>query len=516
MKAHSLPIRAVLAAGVAMGLAGDYLLRAPGGAGLNFLLLFVGLGVSIWLVSRRGSIRISLEGTTWVGVGLLFALGLVWRGSPALGALSFLAAATAFSLSALHADGAWVRRSGVTDLMEAVGASTLHAAFGAVRLFGNDGWKRAASDPDSGPGWQSVRLVLRGILLAAPFLAVFGALFLSADEIFAGIMGDIVKVDLDALLSHLIGVTALSWLACGYLGGFLTGTRIGEVRAVALLRPSLGIVEVGTALALIDLLFLGFVAVQFRYLFGGSELVEVTPGLTYAQYARQGFFQIVTASTLVLPLLLAADWQLGSETRRGRQLFAALVGIQLLLLLATVASALERMRVYQANYGLTELRFFVTAFLVWLTVVVLWFAATVLRGRRGPFALGTLVSAFALVGTLQIVNPDALIARTNISRAEQDANAIPGARAGVPAAASIDVTYLNSLSSDAAAVLLQGLGGLPEAARCHIARRLLRVWGPDRRVDWRSWNWSVMRARAAVQAELSLLRLTARAGDDCE
>ena len=515
MRALSLPVRAILGAGVCMGLAGDYLLRAPGGAGLNFLLLFVGLGASIWLVSSKGSIRISLEGATWVGVGLLFAVGLVWRGSFALRALSFLAAATAFSLPALHAGGAWARRSGVTDLMEAVGASTFHAAFGAARLFGNEGSKQATSDSNSGPGWQSVRLVLRGILLAAPFLAVFGALFLSADEIFASIVGGIVRVDLDALLSHLIGVAALSWLACGYLGGFLTGTRIGKVRAVVLLRPSLGIVEVGTALALIDLLFLAFVVVQFLYLFGGSELVEVTPGLTYAEYARQGFFQIVTASALVLPLLLAADWHLGSETRRGRLVFAALGGIQLLLLLATVASALERMRVYQAIYGLTELRFFVTAFLVWLTVVVLWFAATVLRGRRGHFAFGALVSTFALVGALQVVNPDALIARTNISRAEEGTSVIPGTRSGVPALASIDVAYLNSLSSDAAPVLLEGLGRLPEAARCHIARRLLGVWGPDRRVDWRSWNRSVTRARAAVQAELSLLRLTGREGDDC-
>ena len=49
---------------------------------------------------------------------------------------------------------------------------------------------------------------------------------------------------------------------------------------------SLGIVEVGTVLGLLGLLFLAFVAVQVRYLFGGAERVVSTAGMTYAEYAR--------------------------------------------------------------------------------------------------------------------------------------------------------------------------------------------------------------------------------------
>ena len=387
MNAVTMPVRSILLTGLAMGLLGDLLLRAPSGPGVNVLLLFVALSASIWFVTSVANTRVDIEGIICIVLGVIFAIGLVWRGSPVLRGLSFLSAATAFSLPALQAGGRWLRGSEITDVLEAVGGSAIHSAFGTIRLFGDRKWEAADPRIASGPGRALAGKVLRGAFLAAPLIVVFGGLFMSADRVFSTIVTDVVRIDLDALISHLIGITAVAWLTAGYLGGFLTGTRIRVPGGSDTPGPALGIVEVATALALLDLLFLGFVVVQLRYLFGGATLVEVTPGLTYAEYARQGFFQLVAATALVLPWLLAADWLLRGETGRGRLIFAVLGATQLSLLLVIVASALERMRVYQAVYGLTELRFFVTAFLIWLTVVMLWFAATVLRGKRGPFCL---------------------------------------------------------------------------------------------------------------------------------
>ncbi len=56
-----------------------------------------------------------------------------------------------------------------------------------------------------------------------------------------------------------------------------------------------------------NLLFLAFVLVQLRFLFGGSGLEEQRVGLTYAEYARHGFFELVVVAVLVLPLILGAD-----------------------------------------------------------------------------------------------------------------------------------------------------------------------------------------------------------------
>src|SRR5439155_15568837 len=126
--------------------------------------------------------------------------------------------------------------------------------------------------------------------------------------------------------------------------------------------------------------------------FGGDTRVQVTPGLTYAEYARHGFFELVTVSALVLPVLLATHWQLKKEKRGHDWLFRLLAGVLVLQLFVVMASAMQRMLIYHVAYGMTELRFYTTAFMGWLAIVWVWFLATVLRGQRKRFAFGALVT----------------------------------------------------------------------------------------------------------------------------
>ena len=79
--------------------------------------------------------------------------------------------------------------------------------------------------------------------------------------------------------------------------------------------PRIGATELAVALGAVNLLFLAFVLVQLRFLFGGSGLVEQRVGLTYAEYARHGFFELVVVAVLVLPLLLGVD-AVANGTRR--------------------------------------------------------------------------------------------------------------------------------------------------------------------------------------------------------
>ena len=503
----ALPVRAVFAAALVLGVAGDVLLRGRGGPGLNFFLLFLGLGVAVWTLSRRAGLALSREALVTLGVGIAFAATMVLRASAAL-QFAFLAAAVAFALPALGAGAAWLRRSGVSDQIEAVAWAGVNAMAGAFRLVaaalaGRSGRGVPAAVPGQAgePDRHPARAVLRGLLLAIPFLVVFGALFMSADRIFADLVTDLVDLDYEEIVSHLFVTAVLTWLACGFLTGFLSGTRLVSLGDALGMRPTVGIVEIGTALALVDLLFVLFVSVQFRYLFGGSGLVEVTPGLTYAEYVREGFGQLALACALVLPSLLAADWLLHPRRRRDALVFRVLGGLLLLLLVVIIASALQRVRAYQAAYGLTESRFYGAAFVGWLTFLTLWFAATVLRGRRERFAFPALVSGFAFVALLLAVNPDARIARTNLERAGD-------VRTAMDRGDAVDAGYLASLSADAVPTLMAALPDLPPQPRCVLARGLLERWGPEEvaEADWRSWNWSVARAREMVGTDAEALR----------
>ena len=495
-----MPVTAILAAGIGLGVAGDRLLWESTGPGLNVFLLFAGLAASMWIVAQRGGSPLSREASWWVGAGILCAAALLWRGSEFLRFGAFLAACTAFALPALNAGEAWIKRCGILDVVEAGAGAGLHSALASTRLFGREHWIEGGADEFGGTTRAVVRTALGGLLLALVPLMVFGALFISADEVFATIVGDFVRIDLQSFASHVMVIAGLSWLACGYLVGVSSGTRLEGIRRLLPARPTLGIAQVATALGLVDLLFLIFVVVQFRYLFGGGAWVEVTPDLTYAEYARAGFFQLIAAVALAIPWLLATHALL-SDSPRARTVYRGFAGVHLLLLLVIVASAIQRMLVYRTAYGLTEDRVVAIGVLGWLTAVLAWFGATVLSDRRDRFAFGGLVTAFGLVVVLQFINPAGLVARHNLDRAEE--------------LGGVDVEYLGSLGSDAVPLLLGRLDELPNEQQCVVASRLLERWGPEETPDWRSFNWSDRRALQAVKDEVRSLRTLAGPADAC-
>jgi hypothetical protein len=397
-----------------------------------------------------------------------------------------------------------VRRAGVLRYAGALALGALHGWTAAMLALVEATRSPAGLETGRAAGWRNAAAVARGLVIAAPLVVVFGALFMSADAVFAALVANVLRFDFESIASHILLFSVSAWLSTGYLRGFLTGTELPPLRlisgdaarlAFAPKRPTLGITEVATALAALDLLFLLFVIVQFRYLFGGDALVQVTPDLTYAEYARRGFFELVFAVVLVVPVLLTADWLLARDRRRDDVLFRVVAGVQIGLVFAITASALQRLRLYHASYGLTESRLYAMVLLIWIGAMLFWLAATVLRGRRDSFAFGTLASGLATVALLFVVNPDAIVARANVAR-----------MASPDAPVRFDVAYATSLSADAVPVLIDALSALPRDVQCPLARHMLRRWPPNRERSLRSWSWSAARASAAVREQAARLR----------
>jgi len=507
-------VAALLVAGAVLGALGDTLLRAPGPPGLNLSLWIASVAIAALALHRRGDHALDRERVAWLVIGVVLAAGLAWRDAPPLKLLGLGCATLTFALAAHRPDAAWVRRAGVLRYAGALALGAFHA-WTAAGLALVDA-TRSARRVETGraAGWRRTAAVARGLVIAIPFVVVFGALFISADAVFAELVANVVRFDFKPIVSHIILFSILAWLSTGYLRGLLTGTDLpspadrgqGTDRRGVSARNwlVLGITEVATALAAIDLLFLAFVIVQFRYLFGADTLVQITPGLTYAEYARRGFFELAFAVVLVVPVLLAADWLLERRIRRDVLLFRGLAGAQIVLVLAIAASALQRLRLYYASYGLTEARFYATVLLIWIGAMLIWLAATVLRGRRDSFAFGALASGLATAALLFVVNPDAIIARANVARM---ASADPKVR--------FDVAYATSLSADAMPVLIDALTVLPRDVQCQLARHMLRRWPPDRDRSIRSWNWSAERASGGVREHEARLRSMVRPNQEC-
>jgi len=475
----------VLASGLGLGVLGDLLLRAP--LGLN-LAIWIGtlLVAGIWL-AHRYRLPVSADFPWLVLSVFLCAIAFVRRDSAALHLIDVAALVGLLSLTALATQGGRIRLRGVSTYIVATCVACAHAWFGAPRLlFGDIAW----SQIQGGGRWRHLGAVGIGLVLALPLLVVFGGLFMGADAEFESLVNGI-HLDLPTLTSHIFFTALIGGLAAGALRGAALGfpetAEVGE----RILSPALRLTSAATALGALDLLFLVFVTLQIRWLFGGAAVIAETTGLTMAEYARRGFFELVTASALVLPVLLVADWATLRESRRERQAFRALATLLVAMVGVLLVSALQRMLLYVGAFGLTELRLYTTAFMVWLGGVFAWFLWTVLRDGRPRFAFGALLHAMAVVGALHLANPDALIARVNAAHASP-----------MP----FDAAYAaGTLSADAVPVLLDELPRLAPAERGAVAKLLLERWGTPNQRDWRSWNWSESRARDMVAAQAAEL-----------
>lgn len=480
---------AVLGAAIALGVAGDVLLRATPW-GLNVLLCTTALvALGVWIV-RRHRIAAGRDAAWLAATALLLGSNFVARDSTMLRVFDGIGLALTFSLASLALCGVALRGRYAWEYARAALATAATACGGVFPLLVRDvQWSEL---PSGGP-LRHARAVGAGTLLAFPLLLVFGGLFASADAVFGSVIAGIFDVDFAAVASHTFLIALCTALAAGYLRGAMLRPpppAAGNSRGL-----SLGIVTVGTTLGLLDLLFLLFVVVQLRYFFGGAGLVQATTGMTYAEYARRGFFELVTASALALPILLGADWVLRDESHADRRTFRHLAGLLLVLLAVVMASAFERMRLYVGAFGLSETRLYATAFMTYLAGVLAWFAWTILRGERRRFAFGALAQGFAVLAGLHLLDPDTFIVRTNLARPATERR--------------FDGWYAASLSADVVPLLLEALPRLDARARCDAAQGLLYRWGELQHDDWRNWNLSRARARRVLREKAAQLQALA-------
>ncbi|MBI4552086.1 MAG: DUF4173 domain-containing protein [Candidatus Latescibacteria bacterium] len=503
----------VLGAALIVGVLGDALLRV-GPWGVNLLSWMVGLLVVMILLTRWRRIPLPGDGRWLLLPVIVFAAACAWHDSVPLKLLNLLALLVALSLATLRTHSGRLQIAGLIEYGLGLITTGCHALLGMVSLLFRDiHWKDVPRD-----GWSRHAMAVgRGLAIAFPLMLLFGGLFMAADAVFEGIINRTFQLDFEELFTHTFLIAFWTWIVGGFLRGLLLGhemegTGSGPPTALSLgffeialptLRReddpdhsskllSLGIVETGIVLGLLDVLFLAFVIIQVRYLFGGVALVEVTKGLTYATYARRGFFELVAVAALVLPLLLVVDWLQRKEKPEHELLFRVLAGAQVLMLFVIMASAAQRMRLYQSAYGLTQQRLYATAFMTWLAVVFLWFVITVLRGQRKRFAYGALMAGFLVLAGLHVLNPDDVIIRTNIAHAD--------------AGHAFDAKYTLLLSGDAVPALVAGLPSLSPPDRSVVASHLLKRWSPTKRPDWRTWDWGRAVARRVVRENEEVLR----------
>lgn len=434
--------------------------RAGGIAALAaVVVLCVGLARSGW-VRRRG-------GRVLLGGAIVVATFLVLRSSPWLVAADLATIAVLLALACTTESGAGPFRGHFSAVARRLSEAVAALALGVGAIASTLGALR----PERREGGVTGSIA-RGLLLAAPIVAVLGLGLATADAVFASL----IQVDLDVagVAGHLAVLAGAMWVSIGW---FVLATR-PPVRPTPS-TPRLGAVEALVVMTGLCALYGVFAATQVVVARRGPEYVQQATGLTYAEYARSGFFQLLWVAGATAVVLLV----LGTSTRpAGVRVDRLLRGTGVLaaaFTLVVVHAALVRLGLYEDAFGATLLRLGASTTAWWLAAIFVVIGAPFMvpstRPRAWlPAALGCVTLATVLA--VNVVDPEHRVVAHNLDRARDGE--------------SFDVSYALALSSDPVPVLLDGLDELsPADADVVLGELCARVEaGPTR------WNVSERRA----------------------
>ena len=410
-----------------------------------FILLILG---GLWQIGRSESVR-PVYRNLWLVVPLLFFAAMAM-----VRANGFLTVMNVLASLAILSYLAYFYAAGRVGSLSMAGALSLPARVGAhsLVLAGPVLVDRMDMTQLGKRGRRNLFPLLRGALLALPVLFVFTLLLASADLIFADYVEAVFDLDfIDDIFEWLWRGFVILLAAWVLAGGFLYALRQNGraddssffESGLAKLAQTLpiGFIETTTVLVLVNVLFAAFTAVQFTYLFGGRTYAALE-NFTYANYARNGFFELVAVAVLSLSLSLSLNWITRRESKRQIRFFNGLSSLMIGFVFVMLVSAFQRMRLYEAAFGYTELRLIVYTFMIWLGLLLGWFLLT-LWAAPHRFAIGFILTAMGFLVTLNLINPDAFIAGQNLDRYLRTND--------------LDAAYLTGLSDDAAPQLVRAL-----------------------------------------------------------
>lgn len=344
---------------------------------------------------------------------------------------------------------------------------------------------------------QVLLQVIKGITMAVPILVLLILLLSSADLVFHKYVSDLLNLNIK--IETLFRATLVVIATLSLTGAYAYMMKTKEQPASEDQSPqaaTIGQIESAIVLGSISVLFLIFIIVQLTYLFGGQANISAQ-GFTYAEYARRGFFELIAVAIISLLLLLATEKYVTRKESGhvlGYKLLSTILVVEVIVIMI---SAFTRLLLYEKAYGFTTLRLYSHAFIIFLAVIFCSFLYKIyVDERKNTFALRLFMSITLFVVAMNLLNPDAFIARRNIER-YHDTN-------------RLDVRYLSSLSDDAIPDVIKVLDDSSANVKKNLALKL-----SERNKDvtksrffnsWQSTNVARIKAKKILDSNISRLR----------
>jgi len=285
--------------------------------------------------------------------------------------------------------------------------------------------------------------VLLGVGIAIPVFVVVFLLLMSADVVFRNMADNLLSVLNFGDICVIVFLLAFMFLATYSILTYLCRRTIKE--EVVDSRKWEPMIAIPVA-SILSVLYVVFSGIQIVYLFIGN--MQLPAEYTYAEYAREGFFQLLAVSIINLIIVLM-----------GLYFFKPSKGLKIVLTIMSlctfvmIASSALRMIIYIQYYYLTSLRILVLWSLVVLTLIFVGVVVYIIR-ERFPLFRYSMIVVTSLYICLSFSHPDYWIAKINLASTQESRNDF---FKGEPYS---DYVYLSSLSADAAPVMVEWIAEL--------------------------------------------------------
>lgn len=459
--------------------------------GVSAVLFTAVILACVWIQMRRAKLRPSPDMLLLGLGGLTFSSLLMLRASPLLGFINIVAVAYLLVLLVNEVANRQTWRQLTSRQFIRIVFMVPLAMLTEFFAFFEPQPEKQTPKPRS----RGYSAVVRGILLSIPVLLIFGLLFSSADLVFGNYARSLISIfDFEwrlppTLPAQLVIVGIASGLALSAFALMFRRRKPEPSTANRVQGLHLGNTETAIVLGSVATLFLIFVLIQVTYLFGGADKV-IAGGYTFAEYARKGFFELIAATVITLGIILALSRATIRRNLRQKVLFMWLSGSLIVETFIIMLSASRRLSLYEQTYGFTELRLYSHLFIGWLAVLFAILLVQILREQERTFGRQVFVTAVAVVALLNIINPDAWIARKNIGRYYQTGK--------------LDIMYLNTLSEDAIPTIADQLNS-PDTKLTRNLNSLLYYQKPailgERNKSWQALNISRERAKNILKGK---------------
>lgn len=385
--------------------------------GMLFLWLLFAFGAVFLRVSK---IKLTSFAVPFFAVAAVFSLGMLTNGNRTLRGFLFLFLTLGFIWWCYISAGLSGKRlfseNPIAHLYQSILVLPITSIWHIFPAF-------AASS--KGKKSENSRKLLRTLGWIALGLAVaviptaIVVLLLSYDDQFMDLLSKIFSFSLDGFW-ELIGDLILGFLCAIIIFAILSGVKQthqksnGEAQKPA--TPNVHVLPSAllyTAVTPILAVYVIFFISQWDYYI--SAFTHTLPGdLTYAAYAREGFFQLCGVSALNAVMLLLFNLLMRRKEGQNRSplktLYSVIISAFTLILIAT---ALSKMVLYIDSYGLTQKRVYASWFMLLLAVIfVLVLVGSITKKQKlFPAVALTCVLFFALIA---LPNLDSMIASYNV------------------------------------------------------------------------------------------------------